>query len=60
MLIDLKTISTEELEITEIFDKDWWQTKVEDAPILGLATPLRVRIKGSRVGDKYLLAGQIS
>lgn len=60
MLIDLKTISTEELEITETLDKDWWQASVEDAPVLGLATPLRVRVKASKVGDKYLLAGHIS
>jgi len=60
MLIDLKTISTEELEITETLDKDWWRASVEDAPVLGLATPLRVRVKASKVGDKYLLAGHIS
>ena len=57
MLIDLKTISTEELEISETLDKDWWQASVEDAPVLGLATPLRVRVKVSKVRDKYLLAG---
>ena len=60
MLIDLKTISTEELEITETLDKDWWQASVEGAPVLGLATPLRVRVKASKVGDKYLLAGRVS
>ena len=60
MLIDLKTISTEELEINETLDKDWWQASVEDAPVLGLATPLRVRVKASKVGDKYLLAGRVS
>jgi uncharacterized protein len=60
MLIDLKTISTEELEINETLDKDWWQASVEDAPVLGLATPLRVRVKASKVGDKYLLAGHVS
>ena len=60
MLIDLKTISTEELEINETLDKDWWQASVEDAPVLSLATPLRVRVKASKVGDKYLLAGHVS
>jgi uncharacterized protein len=60
MLIDLKTISTEELEINETLDKDWWQASVEDAPVLGLATPLRVRVEASKVGDKYLLAGRVS
>jgi uncharacterized protein len=60
MLIDLKTISSEEIEIKETLDKDWWQARVEDEPILGLATPLQVRIKASRAGDKYLLAGRIS
>ena len=60
MLIDLKTISTEELEINETLDKDWWRASVEDAPVLGLATPLRVRVKASKVGDKYLLAGRVS
>jgi uncharacterized protein len=60
MLIDLKTISAEELEITETLDKDWWRASVDDAPVLGLATPLRVRVKASKVGDKYLLAGRIS
>jgi uncharacterized protein len=60
MLIDLKTISTEELEINETLDKDWWRASVEDAPVLGLATPLRARVKVSKVGDKYLLAGHVS
>ena len=60
MLIDLKTISTEELDISETLDKGWWQASVEDAPVLGLATPLRVRVKASKVRDKYLLAGRIS
>lgn len=60
MLIDLKTISAEEIDIKETLDKDWWQASVEDDPILGLAAPLQVRIKASRVGNKYLLAGRIS
>ena len=60
MLIDLKAISTEELEITETLDKDWWRASVDDAPVLGLAAPLRVTVKASKVGDKYLLAGRIS
>ena len=60
MLIDLKTISTEELEINETLDKDWWQPNVDDAPVLALATPLRIWVKASKVGDKYLLAGRIS
>jgi uncharacterized protein len=60
MLIDLKTISTEELEIAETLDKDWWKASADDAPVLGLATPLRVKVKASKVGDKYLLAGRIS
>jgi len=60
MLIDLKTISTETLEITETLSQDWWQASVEDAPVLGLASPVRVKVKASKVGDKYVLAGRIS
>ncbi len=60
MLIDLKTISTEELEITETLEREWWRRGDEDGPILGLAAPLRVRIRASKAGDKYLLEGRIS
>ena len=60
MLIDLKALSAEEIEIKETFARDWWQATVGDEPILGLATPLQVRIRASRVGDKYLLVGRIS
>lgn len=60
MFIDLKTISTEPLEITEVLDRNWWQASIEDAPVLGFASPLRVEVKVSKVGDKYVLAGRLS
>ncbi len=59
MVIDLKAIS-EEIEVSQVLEKDWWQPGQEDDPLLGLDTPLQVRIKISRVRDKFVLNGQVS
>lgn len=56
MIIDLKTI-LEESCFQEVFAPSWWQP---DNQILSFQTPLRVEVKISRVGGKYILKGDIA
>ena len=41
-------------------DPDWWQSREEDDPILGLDRPLNVRIMVSRAGSRYVMEGGLS
>ena len=58
MIIDLQAISEDE-EFSEVLEEGWWQPGPEDDQILGLDAPLRVRVKVSKVVDKFLVQGTI-
>jgi uncharacterized protein len=58
MLLDLKGV-LEETEVSEVLERNWWQPN-EDDPILGINTPLHVRIKVTHVGEKFLLDGKVN
>jgi uncharacterized protein len=57
MMLDLKAVS-EETEVSTVLERDWWQPNEND-PILGINTPLYVRIKVIHVADKFLLDGKV-
>jgi uncharacterized protein len=59
MIIDLRTLP-EETRISEILDANWWSSDGPEDSILGLDRPLKVTVHVSKVGDKYLLDGEIS
>ena len=59
MIIDLRTIP-EESRVSEVLDEDWWSKGGQDNTILTVDTPLRVSVQVSKVGDKYVLNGDIS
>ena len=60
MIIDLKSIPREGTRSFEfILDKDWWRPSIENDQVLGLNTPLMVKVKIYRAGDKYVLDGYL-
>jgi len=60
MIIDLKAIPREGARSFEFsLDKGWWQPSVENDQVLGLNTPLMVKVKIYRAGDKYVLDGYL-
>jgi uncharacterized protein len=58
MILDLKGI-LEETEVSQVLERGWWHPSEND-PILGIDTPLHVRIKVTRVEDKFLLDGKMT
>lgn len=59
MRIDLQEIS-EETEFSEVLEEGWWKPAPGDDQILGLAGSLHIRVKVSKVVDKFLIQGTIS
>ena len=60
MIIDLRSVPYGIRHFEYSLDENWWQTQEESGQIQGLDTPLRVRIKLYRAGDKYVLEGLLS
>lgn len=60
MVIDLRSILHGAREFHFILDRNWWGKSDLDSPVIGLATPLEVRVVVSNSGSKYLLDGHIS
>jgi len=59
MRIDLQAI-TEETQFSEVLEEGWWQPFPGDDRILGLDGSLQVRVKVSKVSDKFLVQGTMS
>ena len=60
MIIDLKAIPREGSRKYEFsLNKDWWRPGVENDQVLGLHSPLEVRVDIYRAGDKYVLGGSL-
>jgi uncharacterized protein len=59
MIIDLRTLP-EESWITETLDENWWSPDGPEDTMLSLDRPLKVNVHVYKVGDKYLLDGDIS
>ncbi len=59
MIIDLKAIPREGSRTYQFhLSGDWWDSRAGDeGQVLGIHTPLKVRIKVYRVRDKYVLEG---
>lgn len=60
MIIDLTTISPDGRYLDFTLDKDWWHSNEENDQILGFNTPLKVKIKIYKAGEKYILEGDLS
>lgn len=61
MIIDLRTVTEEsECIISERLGKDWWTPQEVDESILGLDTPLEVRIRVYKTGNKFVISGALS
>jgi uncharacterized protein len=58
MIIDLQAI-TDETEFSEVLEEGWWRSGARGDQILGLDAPLRVTIKVSKAGDKFLVEGTL-
>jgi uncharacterized protein len=60
MIIDLKAIPREGSKEFEFsLNKDWWQSGAKNDQVLGINSPLKVRINIYRAGGKYVLEGSL-
>ena len=60
MIIDLRSIPHGTRSFEFCLEKDWWRTSEKNTPILGMDTPLGVKIDLTRAGDKYVFDGIVS
>lgn len=60
MIIDLKTVLHGPRQFDLVLDPDWWKNDAGDDQVIGLTGPLKVRIKISRAGSKYLVEGRMA
>ena len=56
MLIDAQTV-LDETHVRKTLAQDWWKVTDCGRQVLGFSRPLRVDIRISRAGDKFLLDG---
>ena len=59
MIIDLKTLTHSTRSFEFSLEKDWWHSDRDNDQVLGLDTPLNVKIEVYKAGDRYLLEGRI-
>ena len=59
MIIDLRTISLDPLAFEYVLERDWWHSEEFEDHLLGLDSPLGVRMRISPAGDKYVLEGNL-
>ena len=57
MIIDLKNISQTPREFEYTFQPEWWQCDMENDQVIGLSSPLRIRLKIYRAESKFVLEG---
>lgn len=60
MIVDLRTISSESRRLEFILIEDWWHSEDKNDQVVGLETPVRVKIEIYRAGDKLVLRGDLS
>ncbi len=60
MIFDLKTAFEKPVKLNLTFSQDWWEKDKYYDSILGLDSPLYVRMYIKRTGERYLLEGNIS
>lgn len=60
MIIDLRTIPREGTWSFQFcLDKDWWHPYAQNDQVLGLDTPLTVKVDIYKAGEKYVLKGHM-
>ncbi|MBN1278027.1 MAG: DUF177 domain-containing protein [Deltaproteobacteria bacterium] len=59
MIIDLRTILHSPQDFKFTFESDWWENEEADDQIQGLDGPLKVQLRISRSGRKYILEGHL-
>jgi uncharacterized protein len=59
MIVDLKTITSEPRLFEFSLDNHWWRSERERDIIQSFNSPLRVRVRIYRVGDRYVLEGHL-
>jgi uncharacterized protein len=60
MIIDLRTIAREQRSFRFLLEQAWWRPDEGRDQLLGIDTPIEVKIKIYRAGDKYVLDGDLS
>lgn len=60
MIIDLRSVLHGPRQFDFALSPDWWKNDGGNDQVIGLVGPLRVRIKISKAGDKYLLEGRMA
>jgi uncharacterized protein len=60
MVIDLRSILHGTREFNFLMDRDWWRENGLNDSVIGLASPLKVRVGISNSGNKYFLDGHLS
>ena len=59
MIIDLKTILQEPQDFFYVLEKGWWRPEGPMDPIIGMETPLQVKIRIDKAGNKYIFDGAL-
>lgn len=60
MIIDLRTISTGSRSLEFVLEKDWWRSDGQKDQILGIDTPVRVKMKIDGSAGKYVVDGELA
>ena len=59
MIIDLRTILQEPQDFFYVLEKGWWRPEGPMDPIIGMETPLQVKIRIDKAGNKYIFDGAL-
>lgn len=59
MIIDLGTIPQEAQDFLFVLEEGWWHPEGPSDPILRLGSPLEVKIKIDKAGNKYIVDGEL-
>jgi uncharacterized protein len=59
MIIDLRTILQEPQDFLYVLEKDWWRPEGPMDAVIGMETPLQVKIRIDKAGDKYIFDGEL-
>ena len=59
MIIDLRTVPDGTRSYEFVLEKDWWRSDEGKDQVLSIDTPIQVKIKIYKAGDKYVLDGDM-
>ena len=59
MIVDLRTIPEGSRRFQFVLERNWWRSEAQRDQILGIGSPVQVKLRITKAGDKYVLDGEL-